>query len=107
MQDITYPINVSLSPLTVQILDVFSFKTLLISVSMGTIWSFHDHSEALFLVAALGCAAFPPRPFRDFAGAAAAGASSLGPLTFSAERADQLRRNAYISMGTLCAAHVC
>ena len=75
-RDITHPINVSLSPLTVQILDVFSFRTLLIRVSMGTIWSFHDHSGALFLAAALGCAAFPPRPLRDFAGAAAAGASS-------------------------------
>ena len=74
--DITHPINVSLSPLTVQILDVFSFRTLLIRVSMGTIWSFHDHSGALFFAAALGCAAFPPRPLRDFAGAPAAGASS-------------------------------
>src|SRR6266702_423231 len=106
-REITHPINVSFSPLTVQILDVFNFKALLIRTSMGTIWSFHDHSGALFLAAALGCAAFPPRPLRDFAGAAAAGASSAGPLTFSAERADQLRRNAYISMGTLCAAHVC
>ena len=106
-RDITHPINVSRSPLTVQISDVFNFKILLIRVSMGTIWSFHDHSGALFLAAALGCAAFPQCTLRDFSGAAAAGASSLGPSTFSTERADHLRRNAYISMGILCAAHVC
>src|SRR6266404_7027457 len=88
--DITHPMKVSLSPLTVQTLDVFSLRTLVIRVSMGTIWSFHDHWGALFLAAALGCPAFPPRPLRDFAGAGAAGASSSGPLTFSAERADQL-----------------
>src|SRR5216683_1231194 len=104
--DATHPIKVSLSPLTVQIFDVLSFKTLLTRVRMGTIWSFHDHSDTLFLAAALGCVAFPPRPLRGFARAAAE-ASSSGTLTFSADRADQLSKNAYISIGTLCAAHVC
>src|SRR6266849_2008963 len=102
----THPINVSLSPLTVQIFDVLSFKTLLISLRTGTIWSFQDHSGALFLAAALGCAAFPPRPLRGFEGATA-GASSSDTVTFSATRADQLSRNAYISIGTLCTAQVC
>src|SRR6267142_1865761 len=105
-RDTTHPITISLSPLTVQIFDVLSFKTLLIRARMGTTWSFQDHSEALFLAAALGCVGFPPRPFRGFAGAAAA-ASSSGTLTFSADRADQLSKNAYISIEILCAAHVC
>ena len=63
--------KVSLSPLTVQIFDVLSFKTLLMRVRMGTIWSFQDHSDVLFLAAALGCVGFPPRPFRGFAGTGA------------------------------------
>jgi len=98
--------KVSLSPLTVQIFDVLSFKTLLMRVRMGTIWSFQDHSDVLFLAAVLGCVGFPPRPLRGFAGTGA-GASSSRKTTLSADRADQLSKNAYISIGTLCAAHVC
>lgn len=104
--------KVSLSPLTFQIFDVLSFKTLLMRVRTGTIWSFQDHSSdvvvvVLFLAAAvLVCVGLPPRPFRDLAGAGTGASSSREATattrTLSAERADQLSKKAYISIGILC-----